>query len=139
PMQCRAVARRSEHGSITLLGDLAQGTAPWAATSWPETLAHLGKPGAAVVPLTTGFRVPAAVVALANRLLPALGVDVPPATSLRRDGSLDIVGNVDLAATVTEALTHEGSIGIIAADAAVPALSAALHAAGLPHGGPEDP
>ena len=31
PMQCRAIARRSEHGSITLLGDLAQGTAPWAA------------------------------------------------------------------------------------------------------------
>jgi len=139
PMQCRAIARRCVHGSVTVLGDLAQGTSPWAATGWPDTMLHLGKPGARVVPLTVGFRVPAAVVALANRLLPALGVDVPPATSLRRDGSLDIVGNVDLAATVTEALTHEGSIGIIAADAAVPALSAALSAAGLPHGGPEDP
>ncbi|GAA5072812.1 hypothetical protein HNP84_009323 [Thermocatellispora tengchongensis] len=31
PMECRAVARRSEHGSITVLGDLAQGTTPWAA------------------------------------------------------------------------------------------------------------
>ena len=35
PMQCRAIARRSEHGSLTLLGDLAQGTAPWAARDWP--------------------------------------------------------------------------------------------------------
>ncbi len=34
PMQCRLIARRSEHGSITLLGDLAQGTAPWAARDW---------------------------------------------------------------------------------------------------------
>ena len=70
PMQCRVIARRSEHGSITLLGDLAQGTAPWAARDWTDTLGHLGKAGARVVPLTTGFRVPVAVVALANRLLP---------------------------------------------------------------------
>ena len=89
-MQCRAIARRSEHGSVTLLGDLAQGTAPWAAADWRDTLAHLGKPDAVVVPLTIGFRVPAAVVALANRLLPALDVDVPPAVSLRRDGALDV-------------------------------------------------
>ncbi|GGM32481.1 hypothetical protein GCM10011608_16240 [Micromonospora sonchi] len=27
PMQCRVIARRSEHGSLTLLGDLAQATA----------------------------------------------------------------------------------------------------------------
>src|SRR6185312_7596796 len=90
PMQARAIARRSEHGSLTLLGDLAQGTAPWAPTDWRSTLAHLGKPDARVVPLTTGFRVPAAVLALANRLLPALGVDVPEARSLRSDGALSL-------------------------------------------------
>ena len=72
--------------SITVLGDLAQGTAPWAAADWADSLAHLGKPGGRVVPLTTGFRVPAAVLVLANRLLPALAVDVPPAVSLRTDG-----------------------------------------------------
>lgn len=103
PMQCRVIARRSEHGSITLLGDLAQGTAPWAATDWRESLAHLGKPEATVVPLSVGFRVPAAVVAFANRLLPALAVDVPPAESLRRDGALDVRTVEDLtAATVAE-------------------------------------
>ncbi|MFD0816870.1 HelD family protein, partial [Micromonospora zhanjiangensis] len=90
PMQCRAIARRSEHGSVTLLGDLAQGTEPWAATDWRESLAHLGKPDAAVVPLTIGFRVPAAVVEFANRLLAALGVDVPAAQSLRSDGELAV-------------------------------------------------
>jgi DNA helicase IV len=130
PMQCRAIARRCEHGSLTLLGDLAQGTAAWAARDWRDTLAHLGKPDARVVPLTTGFRVPAAVLELANGLLPALGVSVPEAVSLRHDGTLDIRQNADLAAaTVAEvrsALAYEGSIAVIAADAAVDGLVRAL-------------
>ncbi|MFC4042280.1 HelD family protein [Dactylosporangium siamense] len=124
PMQARVIARRSEHGSITLLGDLAQGTAPWAAREWRTLLGHLGKPGARVVPLTTGFRVPAVVVALANRLLPALGVDVPEARSLRTDGALTI-GAFPLAEVVQRALAFEGSIGVIAADATVPQIVAA--------------
>ncbi|MFY1618841.1 HelD family protein [Micromonospora sp. WMMD736] len=135
PMQCRAIARRSEHGSITLLGDLAQGTTPWAATDWRESLRHLGKPDAVVVPLTVGFRVPAAVVAFANLLLPALAVDVPPAESLRHDGGLEVRTVADLtAATVAEvraALAHDGSVGVIAADDAVDGLRAALAAAGV--------
>jgi DNA helicase IV len=134
-MQCRALARRSEHGSLTVLGDLAQGTAPWAAADWRDTLTHLGRPEAAVVPLTTGFRVPAAVVALANRLLPALGVSVPEAVSLRHDGQLDLRSVTDLvAATVAEvrsALDIEGSIAVICADASAPALATALNRAGL--------
>jgi DNA helicase IV len=145
PMQARAIARRSEHGSITLLGDLAQGTAPWATADWRDTLRHLGKPDAVVVPLTIGFRVPAAVLALANRLLPALGVDVPEAVSLRRDGDLSIVrvpasSDVDAAmlVEVTAALEHEGSVAVIAADAAVDRLRAHLAAAGLPAATPDD-
>ncbi|MFI7577360.1 HelD family protein [Micromonospora sp. NPDC049497] len=143
PMQCRALARRSEHGSVTLLGDLAQGTAPWAATDWRESLRHLGKPDAVVVPLTVGFRVPAAVVTFANRLLPALAVDVPPAESLRRDGALDVrtVGDL-VSATVLEvraALAYDGSVGVIAADAAVEGLRSALAAAGIPTATADDP
>ncbi|WP_198348258.1 AAA family ATPase [Plantactinospora sp. KBS50] len=135
PMQCRAIARRSEHASITLLGDLAQGTAPWAATDWPSLLAHLGKPATTVVPLTVGFRVPAAVVAFANRLLPALAVDVPEARSLRRDGALAVRATPDLvAATVAEvraALAHEGSVGVIAVDDRGEELRRLLHDAGV--------
>ncbi|MDX3564501.1 AAA family ATPase, partial [Streptomyces scabiei] len=92
PMECRAIARRAAYGSVTVLGDLAQGTTPWAARDWPGLLAHLGKPDAHVVPLTTGFRVPQAVVGLANGLLGRLGVEVPAARSLRRDGELRIRG-----------------------------------------------
>jgi hypothetical protein len=142
PMQCRAIARRSEHGSITLLGDLAQGTAPWAARDWRDSLAHLGKPDARVVPLRTGFRVPEVVLELANRLLPALGVDVPEAVSLRRDGALRVREVADLepatVAAVREACGFDGSVGVIAADAAAPRIAAALTAAGVTAGGPDD-
>ncbi|MFI7054212.1 HelD family protein [Streptosporangium canum] len=134
-MQCRAVARRSEHGSITVLGDLAQGTTPWAARDWRERLAHLGKPEARVIALTTGFRVPSDVVALANRLLGALEVDVPPTRSFRTDGRLRVEEVSDLpqatVAAVRDALCHDGSIAVVAADAAVERLAAALWNAGV--------
>src|SRR5213080_3163685 len=81
PMQCRALARRSVHSSLTVLGDVAQGTSPWAASDWHEHLAHLGKAGSAVAALTMGFRVPAVVLAFANRLLPGLRVAAPPTRS----------------------------------------------------------
>ncbi|HWS33739.1 MAG TPA: AAA family ATPase, partial [Actinoplanes sp.] len=145
PMQARAIARRSEHGSITLLGDLAQGTAPWATTDWRDILAHLGKPDAAIVPLTVGFRVPEAVVALANRLLPSLGVNVPEAVSLRRDGDLVMIDVPEPAELdqrtvdeVTAALVHEGSVAVIAADTAVDRLRARLDTAGVEHATADD-
>ncbi|MFD7567452.1 HelD family protein [Streptomyces tendae] len=143
PMECRAIARRSAFGSLTVLGDLAQGTTPWAARSWRTVLAHLGRPDAAVVPLTTGFRVPEKVVGLANRLLERLDVDVPPARSLRGDGELTLreaaPGAVPetVVDAVRRALTREGSVGVVAADADVPGLRAALEAAGIAAAGPE--
>jgi DNA helicase IV len=136
PMQCRAIGRRCTHGSVTVLGDLAQGTAVAATTSWTDTLRHLGKPGARVVPLTTGYRVPSEIVALANRLLPALAADVEPAVSIRTaPGSLTVTAVGDLVRAVTEAvsgaLAAEGSIAVIAADTAVPGLVTALAEAGV--------
>ncbi|MFF0160218.1 HelD family protein [Streptomyces sp. NPDC005263] len=144
PMECRAIARRAAFGSLTVLGDLAQGTTPWAARSWDTVLRHLGKPDAAVVPLTTGFRVPEAVVALANRLLGRLEVDVPAGRSLRRDGELRIReatagGLLDVVVDATrDALAREGSVGVVAADAEVDRVRAALDAAGIAAAGPEE-
>ncbi|MFF4661162.1 HelD family protein [Streptomyces sp. NPDC001381] len=136
PMECRAVARRVPFGSLTVLGDLAQGTTPWAARSWRVQMTHLGKPDAEIVPLTTGFRVPGAVLALANRLLARLDADVPPARSLRRDGELRVRrADGDLApavvAAVRDALTHEGSVGVVTPDAETSRVREALTAAGV--------
>ncbi|MEU2232789.1 HelD family protein [Streptomyces vietnamensis] len=130
PMQCRAIARRTEFGSLTVLGDLAQGTTPWAARDWDEQLAHLGKAGTPVVPLTLGYRVPAAIVDLANRLLPQLGADVPAGRSVRRDGEVTVHRTTDLTAGVREAvraaLAAEGSVGVITADGLVEVVTEAV-------------
>ncbi|MFF1790320.1 HelD family protein [Kitasatospora sp. NPDC058243] len=140
PMQYRAVGRRCTTGSATVLGDLAQGTTPWATASWPDALRHLGKPDAHVEELTKGFRVPEEVIAYASRLLPAIAPGLAPATSVRdAPGSLTIRRLPDgeavpaVLAACREALEHEGSTGLIAADARIPALAEALTAAGLPY------
>ncbi|MCX5198686.1 AAA family ATPase [Streptomyces sp. NBC_00249] len=138
PMQYRAVGRRCTTGSATVLGDLAQGTTPWATRSWNEALTHLGKPDAAVEELTAGFRVPREVIAYASRLLPEISPGLAAVSSVRETpGSLTITHTQDLTPAVISAceaaLTHEGSVGLIAADARVPELAEALLAAGLPY------
>ncbi|MCX5211309.1 AAA family ATPase [Kitasatospora sp. NBC_00240] len=139
PMQYRAVGRRCSTGSATVLGDIAQGTTPWATADWPQALHHLGKPGAHIEELTKGFRVPEEVIAYASRLLPAIAPGLAPATSVRdAPGSLTVdrvEDDLDAAvvAACREALAHEGSTGLIAADARIPALAEALDAAGLGH------
>ncbi|WP_430781822.1 HelD family protein [Actinoplanes sp. G11-F43] len=135
PMQCRVLARRSRHGSLTVLGDLAQGTTAWAASTWADQLGHLGRPGATVVALTTGFRVPAVILGFANRLLPHLDLAVPAATSVRGDGELHVGHSPDpLAATVSRvraALSHDGSIAVISAHHRLAALAETLRRAGI--------
>ncbi|MFD6658537.1 HelD family protein [Streptomyces parvus] len=139
PMQYRAVGRRCSTGSATVLGDLAQGTTPWSTESWDEALFHLGKADAVVEELTAGFRVPREVIAYASRLLPAISPGLAAVESVRESpGSLavrEVPGGTDeldaaVVAACAESLRHEGSIGLIAADARIPVLGAALEAAG---------
>ncbi|MFB6526678.1 HelD family protein [Streptomyces sp. NPDC056399] len=137
PMECRAIARRTGFGSLTVLGDLAQGTTPWAARDWHEQLAHLGKSGAPVVPLTLGYRVPAAIVDLANRLLPHLGADVPAGRSVRKDGEVTVARTTDrldlpgaTAGAVRAALAAEGSVGVITAEGLVGTVAEAVRGCG---------
>lgn len=144
PMECRAIARRARFGSLTVLGDLAQGTTPWAARAWHPVLRHLGKPDAAVVPLTVGFRVPQAVVGLANQLLERLDVEVPAGRSLRGDGELRVRETEPgaltdaVVAAVRDSLAYEGSIGVVAADADVERVRRALDATGIAFAGPDE-
>ncbi|MFD7405139.1 HelD family protein [Streptomyces sp. NPDC059866] len=137
PMQYRAVGRRCTTGSATVLGDLAQGTTPWATRSWDEALTHLGKPDAVIEELTAGFRVPTDVITYASRLLPHIAPGLAPVASVRENpGSFEVrpvTGDADVVAACTQALRNEGSIGLIAADARVPALAEALTAAGIPY------
>jgi DNA helicase IV len=102
--------------------------APWAPGSWPATLQHLGQPGAAIRPLTIGYRVPGEVLAVANRLLPHIAVDVPAASSVRAGGDALTYGG-DLVAAVVRCLASEGSIAVIVPDADAASVHARLAAA----------
>jgi DNA helicase IV len=138
PMQLRAVGRRCRYGSATVLGDLAQGTSPWAAGGWDEALPHLGKAGPRMEALPRAFRVPRQVLDFANRLLPSIAPQVTPAVSVR-----SVPGSLELRASTPErrtrewllalrrALDAEGSVGLIGADPKIPELRAALEREGL--------
>ncbi|MEV7032663.1 UvrD-helicase domain-containing protein [Streptomyces sp. NPDC093272] len=135
PMQYRAVGRRCTTGSATVLGDLAQGTTPWATRSWDEALAHLGKSDGVIEELTAGFRVPTDVIGYASRLLPHIAPGLAPVASVRENPGFFAVrpaaGAAETVAACEELLRNEGSTGLIAADARVPALADALAAAGI--------
>ncbi|WP_327696615.1 HelD family protein [Streptomyces sp. NBC_00459] len=135
PMQYRAVGRRCTTGSATVLGDLAQGTTPWATRSWEEALAHLGKSDAVIEELTAGFRVPTDVITYASRLLPYIAPGLTPVASVRENpGFFDvrpIGGTAEVVEACEELLRNEGSTGLIAADARIPALAEALGEAGI--------
>src|SRR5436190_1218511 len=143
PMECRALGRRCSTGAATVLGDLAQGTTPWAAPSWPTLLANLGKPDTGVRELSVGYRVPRQILDYASTLLAMIAPELRPASSLRADpGALDLtrVPGASLGgALVTacrRACAQPGSVAVIAADPQVPELGRALDRAGLAYGAP---
>ncbi len=140
PMQLRMVGRRASTGSLTVLGDLAQGTTPWATGSWADSLVHLGKPDAHVEVLDRGFRVPASVIDYAARLLPVIAPDLTAPRSVRDNPGRLEVRAVPRAAmsqqvllAVASATAEPGSVGVIVPDTQAARVSAALTAAGVEH------
>jgi hypothetical protein len=143
PMECRALGRRCSTGAATVLGDLAQGTTPWAASSWESLLSNLGKPDTQVRELSVGYRVPRQILDYASTLLAVIAPELRPASSLRADpGALDLV-QVPAAAlgpalvqACLQACARPGSVAVIAADPQIPALARVLDDAGTEHGTP---
>jgi DNA helicase IV len=140
PMECRAIGRRCATGSATVLGDIAQGTTPWATPTWPQLLAHLGKEDAGLRILDTGYRVPRQILDFASLLLGYIAPGLTPARSVRQDaGSLIITAASAttlpgvLTQACADALARPGSAAVIAADDQVPSLSRTLDRAGVAH------
>ncbi|MGH9082579.1 MAG: HelD family protein, partial [Acidimicrobiales bacterium] len=88
PLQLRMLARRSISGSMTVVGDIAQATGPWAPSGWDEVAAHLtpNRPPR-MVELTVGYRTPAEVMALATPILALAAPGLTPPRPVRRSGS----------------------------------------------------
>ena len=144
PMQLRMVARRSLNGSMTVVGDIAQATGPFAPDDWSEVLAHLpDRRPARVVELTIGYRIPEQIMAMANRILRVAAPQIAPPVAVREgDASPEVLRVAPerlaegIAGTVRElhGQLGEAGIAVIAPTSLVEAVTAALTAAGIPFG-----
>lgn len=141
-MDFRVIARRSPARSLTVLGDLAQSTAVGGQEHWDLALAELrladGRPPhGRVAELTIGYRVPAAILDVANRLLPFAAPNVRPAKSVRQQGRAPVivaVATVDAAVEQSAALARRStraSLAVLAAEVLLDDLAAALNAHGM--------
>ncbi len=146
PMQLRMLARRAVHHSMTVLGDLAQATAPAATASWTTVLDHFGRPAnAEVSELTIGYRLPGAILDFANRLLPEAAPEVAAAASVRATGDPPDIHAFSAGELVEQSARH---VVLLAANFAttavitpldqVEAMRNALVAAGGDVAGPAD-
>ena len=114
PMQWRSVARRCPASSFTIVGDLAQGSGPWAPASWNEVVNRMpGRRTFTVAELTVNYRTPARPAALAARVLRQTGVDVEPPRAVRDTGEDPVFVRVDrnlLAAEVARVVAGERQV-----------------------------
>ncbi len=104
----RVIGRRSPNGSMTLVGDVAQSTAPAGQERWTDVFAHLSPTGSSgtIADLTIGYRVPEPILRVANRLLPLTEVDATESRSVRSNGAVpswDIGTTADLVSRVASA------------------------------------
>ena len=114
PMQWRALARRCPTSSFTIVGDLAQGSGPWAPATWDEVVNRIpGRRTFAVTELTVNYRTPARPAALAARVLRETNVRVDPPRAVRDTGEDPVIVRVDrdrLAAEVARVVARERDV-----------------------------
>jgi DNA helicase IV len=152
PMELRMVGRRSLSGSMTLVGDVAQATGPWAPSSWDDVMTNLPvRRGWRHVNLSVSYRAPAEVMALAA---PVLGAALPgtvPPEPVRHTGqrprlvplpsepgawSAGVARTVseELGAVASTTLGEDGSLGVLVPAELLSEVRAALMAGGVAFG-----
>jgi len=140
-MQWRAVLRRCPSRSMTLVGDIAQGTSPGAAASWAAALTpHLSQRWS-VAELTVNYRLPRQINELAHAVLAATGGDVGSSQARAVRDRADSVRlrpapaagmiETEVIKVVREVISGElangsGTLAVLAPPAAVASLSARL-------------
>jgi len=129
----RCIGRRSPNSSLTILGDLAQSTTPAGQRDWGEALHYLRVQASEVAHLTIGYRVPAPILDVANRLLPHTQVATAASRSVRADGdapSVRIVTPFELFAAVADEVRivrhRHRNTGVVAPAALHAEVAAAL-------------
>jgi len=149
PMQLRMLARRSLSGSMTVVGDIAQATGPWAPESWDDVTRHLSPQRATrLVELTVSYRTPAEVIAVAAQVLAVAAPAISPPRPVRQSGftpRIIAASRAGLAEAVARATREEvaavtpGRVAVLGPAVMLPELARALSDAGLDPTDPRDP
>ncbi len=144
PMQLRMVSRRSLNGSMTVVGDLAQATGALAPNDWADVLQHLpGHKPSRVIGLSVGYRIPARIMELANKVMMAATPGLRAPTSVRSGDEApefvrvvrdDLLAAVVAATKELDADVGDGNIAVVVPDVMFDDVSGALAAAGIEHG-----
>jgi len=145
PMQLRMVTRRSLSGSMTVVGDIAQATGPLAPNDWKDVLEHLpSRKTPRVVGLSVGYRIPAQIMELADKVMHAATPGLRAPRSVREGDEVPVVTAVESADALYEAVITRarvllqqaggGRTAIVCPDDMVDQMSSALEAASVPHG-----
>jgi DNA helicase IV len=152
PMQLRMLARRSLSGSMTVVGDIAQATAPWAPRRWTDITDHLPRRRPPkLVELTVSYRTPAEVVEVAARVLAEAAPELKPPTPVRKTGvpprvvaAEPTADHATLARRVAQTAIEEvaavgsGRVAVLAPEQLLTPIAAALAEAGSPVVDPRD-
>lgn len=145
PMQLRMATRRSLNGAMTVVGDLAQATGVFAAHEWSDILKHLpDKREPQVIGLSVGYRIPAQIMELADRVMraaaPTLRVprsvrqgDFPPLI-VQAASSEELLGQVVDQTRQMLAIISDGNVAVVCPDSMADAVSDALSLARVDHG-----
>ncbi|MCX6516193.1 MAG: AAA family ATPase [Actinobacteria bacterium] len=145
PMQLRMVTRRSLSGSMTVVGDIAQATGPLAPNDWKDVLEHLpSRKTPRVVGLSVGYRIPAQIMELADKVMHVATPGLRAPRSVRDGDEVPVITAVESADALYEAVITRarvllqqaggGRTAIICPDDMVDQMSSALGAASVPHG-----
>jgi len=139
-MQLRAVRRRSQNGSMTVVGDIAQATSAYSRKDWNQVLTTLGTEGNFTeAELTIGYRVPAPVLAVAAKVLAhaAPGLSAPEAfpRQFEEEPRWQVVEADQLMDAVLSSVKDYSSrglfVGVVVAEAHMTSVRTAFRAAGL--------
>ena len=144
PMQLQMVARRSLNGAMTVVGDIAQATGPFAPSDWSDVLNLLPQNrDAKVAELSVGYRIPRQIMEFAGRLLATAAPGQTPPTAVREgdhDPQIVRVSPAELIASVVsqarslhDALSA-GRVAVVCPDEMADDIAAALDAAGVAYG-----
>ncbi|HEY1830413.1 MAG TPA: AAA family ATPase [Acidimicrobiales bacterium] len=149
PMQLRMLQRRSLSGSMTVVGDIAQATGPWAPQDWSEVIRHLApQRPSRIVELTVSYRTPSEVVAVAAQVLALAAPSVAPPRPVRASGQnprLISCARGELPSRVAEVTREEmaavmpGRVAVLAPAVMLPELTRVLAEAGLDPVDPRQP